>query len=77
MACNFINIRFVWRKKIEKDVHRGVPLEEFSVKAEKRRHRERMTEVEKVKKRREERAVEKARHEEEMVNSGIQKDVYN
>jgi len=42
MACNFINIRFVWRKKIEKDVHRGVPLEEFSVKAEKRRHRERM-----------------------------------
>ncbi|AEE27633.1 Cactin [Arabidopsis thaliana] len=58
---------FVWRKKIEKDVHRGVPLEEFSVKAEKRRHRERMTEVEKVKKRREERAVEKARHEEEMA----------
>lgn len=41
-ALNSINIRFVWRKKIEKDVHRGVPLEEFSVKAEKRRHRERM-----------------------------------
>ncbi|CAN7138780.1 unnamed protein product [Brassica rapa subsp. narinosa] len=58
---------FVWRKKIEKDVHHGVPLEEFSVKAEKRRRGERMTEVEKVKKRREERAVEKARHEEEMA----------
>ncbi|XP_056859725.1 splicing factor Cactin isoform X1 [Raphanus sativus] len=58
---------FVWRKKIEKDVHHGVPLEEFSVKAEKRRRVERMTEVEKVKKRREERAVEKARHEEEMA----------
>ena len=58
---------FVWRKKIEKDVHHGVPLDEFSVKAEKRRRGERMTEVEKVKKRREERAVEKARHEEEMA----------
>uniref|UniRef100_A0A1J3K151 Splicing factor Cactin n=1 Tax=Noccaea caerulescens TaxID=107243 RepID=A0A1J3K151_NOCCA len=58
---------FVWRKKIEKDVHHGVPLEEFSVKAEKRRIKERMTEVEKVKKSREERAVEKARHEEEMA----------
>ncbi|KAG2260397.1 hypothetical protein Bca52824_079691 [Brassica carinata] len=49
------------------DVHHGVPLDEFSVKAEKRRRGERMTEVEKVKKRREERAVEKARHEEEMA----------
>ncbi|CAH8336653.1 unnamed protein product [Eruca vesicaria subsp. sativa] len=58
---------FVWRKKIEKDVHHGVSLDEFSVKAEKRRRGERMTEVEKVKKRREERAVEKARHEEEMA----------
>ena len=57
----------MWRKKIEKDVHHGVPLDEFSVKAEKRRRGERMTEVEKVKKRREERAVEKARHEEEMA----------
>ena len=32
----------MWRKKIEKDVHHGVPLEEFSVKAEKRRRGERM-----------------------------------
>ncbi|CAN8314624.1 unnamed protein product [Cochlearia groenlandica] len=58
---------FVWRKKIEKDVHHGVHLDEFSVKAEKRRRGERMTEVEKVKKRREERAVQKAQHEEEMA----------
>lgn len=34
--------RFVWRKKIERDVSQGVPLEEFSVKAEKKRQRERM-----------------------------------
>ncbi|KAJ0245155.1 Cactin [Hirschfeldia incana] len=54
----------VWLKKIEQDVHHGVPLEEFSVKAEKRKRVERMAEVEKVKKRREERAVKKARHEE-------------
>ncbi|CAN1307998.1 CTN, partial [Linum perenne] len=57
---------FVWRKKIEKDVHQGVSLDEFSVKAEKKRQRERMAEIEKVKKRREERALEKAHHEEEM-----------
>ncbi|KAH9737247.1 Cactin [Citrus sinensis] len=62
-----LNERFVWRKKIERDVSQGVPLEEFSVKAEKKRQRERMAEIEKVKKRREERALEKARHEEEMA----------
>ncbi|RVW48037.1 Cactin [Vitis vinifera] len=39
----------------------------FSVKAEKKRQRERMAEIEKVKKRREERAIEKAQHEEEMA----------
>ncbi|KAF5737506.1 cactin isoform X2 [Tripterygium wilfordii] len=62
-----LNEKFVWRKKIELDVVRGVPLDDFSFKAEKKRQRERMAEVEKVKKRREERALEKARHEEEMA----------
>ncbi|XP_051138237.1 cactin [Andrographis paniculata] len=62
-----LNETFVWRKKIERDVSQGVPLDEFSVKAEKKRQRERMAEIEKVKKRREERAIEKAQHEEEMA----------
>ncbi|CAL0321480.1 unnamed protein product [Lupinus luteus] len=62
-----LNERFVWRKKIERDVFHGVPLDEFSVKAEKKRQRERMAEIEKVKKRREERALEKAQREEEMA----------
>ncbi|KAL0375499.1 UNVERIFIED_CONTAM: Cactin [Sesamum radiatum] len=54
-----LNEKFVWRKKIERDVTQGVPLDEFSIKAEKKRQRERMAEIEKVKKRREERAIEK------------------
>ncbi|CBI30201.3 hypothetical protein VitviT2T_012637 [Vitis vinifera] len=62
-----LNEKFVWRKKIERDVSQGVPLDTFSVKAEKKRQRERMAEIEKVKKRREERAIEKAQHEEEMA----------
>ncbi|XP_027363639.1 cactin-like isoform X4 [Abrus precatorius] len=62
-----LNEKFVWRKKIERDVVQGVPIDTFSVKAEKKRQRERMAEIEKVKKRREERALEKARHEEEMA----------
>uniref|UniRef100_A0A2P2K910 Splicing factor Cactin n=2 Tax=Rhizophora mucronata TaxID=61149 RepID=A0A2P2K910_RHIMU len=62
-----LNEKFVWRKKIERDVVQGIPLETFSVKAERQRQRERMAEIEKVKKRREERALEKAQHEEEMA----------
>ncbi|CAO2824123.1 unnamed protein product [Amaranthus hypochondriacus] len=62
-----LNEKFVWRKKIEKDVTHGVPLDEFTVKAEKKRQKERMAEIEKVKKRREERALEKAQREEEMM----------
>ncbi|KAM7263401.1 hypothetical protein ACFE04_001084 [Oxalis oulophora] len=58
-------MKFVWKKKIERDVSQGVPLETFSNKAEKKRQRERMAEIVKVKKRREERAVEKRREEEE------------
>uniref|UniRef100_A0ACD5X8T6 Uncharacterized protein n=1 Tax=Avena sativa TaxID=4498 RepID=A0ACD5X8T6_AVESA len=57
---------FVWRKKIERAVTEGQPVD-ISVKTEKKRQRERMAEIEKVKKRREERAVEKAQHEEEMA----------
>ncbi|KAL8217814.1 hypothetical protein R6Q57_021187 [Mikania cordata] len=62
-----LNEKFVWRKKIERDVTQGVPLDMFSVKAEKKKQKERMAEIEKVKKRREERAIEKAQHEEEMA----------
>ncbi|KAL4351902.1 hypothetical protein GQ457_06G009500 [Hibiscus cannabinus] len=62
-----LNEKFVWRKKIERDVSQGVPLDAFSVKAEKKRQKERMAEIEKVKNRREVRALEKAQHEEEMA----------
>ncbi|KAL1190733.1 Splicing factor Cactin [Cardamine amara subsp. amara] len=58
---------FVWRKKIEEDVHNGASLDDFSLKAERRRRKEARAEVEKIKKTREERAVEKARHEEDMA----------
>lgn len=98
--------RFVWRKKIEKDLTNGLDPRELSLKAEKKRQKERMVrtdtvffpfvtlvkvcsfnqsdgtmvliifflgvsfqaEIDKVKKRREERAIEKAQHEEEMVS---------
>ena len=59
--------RFVWRKKIEKDLTQGLSPSEMSLKAERRRQKERMAEIEKVKKRREERAIEKAQHEEGMA----------
>ncbi|KAL5709683.1 hypothetical protein ACHQM5_020343 [Ranunculus cassubicifolius] len=62
-----LNEKFVWRKKIERDVSEGLPLDMLSMKAEKKRQRERMAEIEKVKKRREDRAIEKAQHEEEMA----------
>lgn len=62
-----LNEKFVWRKKIERDVAQGAPLDTFSLKAEKKRQRDRMAEIEKAKKRREERAIEKAQHEEEMA----------
>lgn len=53
---------FVWPKKIEKDIHHGASLDEVSFKAE--RLRETMALLEKVKKRREETAKERALHEE-------------
>ncbi|VVB02391.1 unnamed protein product [Arabis nemorensis] len=58
---------FVWQKKVEKDIHQGASLNEYSMKAERKRHRENMAEVEKIKKRKDERAMEKARHEEDMA----------
>ncbi|PWA55871.1 cactin [Artemisia annua] len=57
---------FVWKKKIEQEVTHGVPLDTFSVKAEKMKRKERMIEFEKLRKRREERAIEKRKHDEEM-----------
>ncbi|CAH9056255.1 unnamed protein product [Cuscuta epithymum] len=62
-----LNEKFIWEKKIHRDISRGVPLESFSLKAEKERQKERIAEIEKVKKRREEREVEKAQREEEMA----------
>ncbi|KAI6670803.1 hypothetical protein NL676_005688 [Syzygium grande] len=62
-----LNEKFVWKKKIERDVSLGADLDMFSIKVEKKRQKERMAEIEKVKKRREERALEKAQHEEEMA----------
>eukprot|EP00850_Spirogloea_muscicola_P022229 SM000283S10701 [mRNA] locus=s283:51650:59132:- [translate_table: standard] len=59
--------KFVWRKKIDKDLLTGnMDARELSLKAEKRRQVEREVEIEKVRKRREEREMEKAQHEEEM-----------
>ncbi|KAF3324430.1 cactin [Carex littledalei] len=57
---------FVWRKKIEREVVQGHD-PEISVKAERKRQKERMAEIEKVKKRREERAIERAQREEELA----------
>ncbi|KAK2988769.1 hypothetical protein RJ640_025928 [Escallonia rubra] len=59
---------FVWRKKIKRDVELGLPImERYSVKHEKKSLRESVAELEKLKKRREERAVRKAQREEEMA----------
>ncbi|KAF8017139.1 hypothetical protein BT93_H2361 [Corymbia citriodora subsp. variegata] len=58
---------FVWKKKIERDVARGAGLDTFSIQAEKKRQRERMAEIEKAKKSREEAALKKAWHEEKMA----------
>lgn len=55
--------KFVWRKKIERDIAQVLTF--FSLKTERRRQRARMEEIEKVKKRREQRALEKRQHEEE------------
>ncbi|XP_056688881.1 splicing factor Cactin-like [Spinacia oleracea] len=62
--------RFVWVKKIERDVtEQGVAkmLDQLSVKSELKRRQKLMTEFEKGKKNREKRALEKARREEELL----------
>jgi hypothetical protein len=59
--------RFVWKKKVERDLAQGVSLNNYSNKNERKRQRERMEEIEKLKKRRMERGVEKAQREEDMA----------
>ncbi|KAF7825884.1 cactin [Senna tora] len=51
---------FVWQKKIERDVSRGLPLDAYSLGAERKRHRERIEEIEEAKKSRERKALERA-----------------
>ncbi|CAN0909346.1 CTN [Linum grandiflorum] len=60
-----LNARFIWRKKIEKDIDQGATLADFSAKAEKKRRRAIAAEIQKVKRRREDRALETAQREEE------------
>ena len=60
-----LNERFIWRKKIERDFNQVGDM--FSIKAEKKRHRERMAEFEKIKQTRVKRALEKTQHEEELA----------
>ena len=55
--------RFVWRKKIEKSLMDGVDPKDLGLTAEKRRHEQRLLEIEKVKKQREQREVEKMEKE--------------
>ena len=57
--------RFVWHKKIEKSLVNGVDPKELGLKAEKRRHEERLKEIEKVKMQREQRDRERMEKEEE------------
>ena len=57
--------RFVWHKKIEKSLMSGVDAKELGLKAERRRHEERLKEIEKVKQQREQRERERVEKEEE------------
>ena len=57
--------RFVWHKRIEKSIMKGVDVKELGVKAERERHKERLKEIEKVKLQREARDREKMEKEEE------------
>mmetsp|Transcript_35503 Transcript_35503/g.68061 ORF Transcript_35503/g.68061 Transcript_35503/m.68061 type:complete len:669 (-) Transcript_35503:338-2344(-) len=62
---NNITERFVWHKKLEKQISEGVDPRELGVRAEKRKQEDRLKEIERVKKRREDRETEKAAQEEE------------
>ncbi|KAL3159310.1 hypothetical protein ABBQ32_011264 [Trebouxia sp. C0010 RCD-2024] len=59
--------RFVWGKKLEKQIQSGVGVKDLGAKAEKRRQEDRLEEIEKVKKRRLDREKERA-DQEEMLN---------
>jgi len=61
-----LNERFIWSKKIEKEVEGGASFKDLDVTAEKDRQRARLNEIEKVKKSREEREAERARQQEEL-----------
>jgi hypothetical protein len=58
--------RFVWGKKIERDLEAGASIKEYSASAHSRRDQERMNEIEKVKRKREEREAERAAIAEEL-----------
>lgn len=58
--------RFVWKKKIEKQLDEGVPLSELGAKAEKVRQEQRIKDIEKARRLREEREEEQARQQEEL-----------
>ena len=55
----------MWHKKIEKSLMSGVDAKELGLKAERRRHEERLKEIEKVKQQREQRERERVEKEEE------------
>ncbi|XP_057445464.1 splicing factor Cactin-like isoform X1 [Lotus japonicus] len=59
-----LNDKFLWLKKVERDLSLGVA---FSIKGEKERQRVRKMEIEKQKKRKQHKAMEKAQHEEQMA----------
>ena len=61
-----ISERFVWGKKIEKDVQEGKSIKDYSAAAHSRRDRARQEEIEKVRRRREEREAERAAIAEEL-----------
>lgn len=58
--------RFVWGRKIEKQIAEGMDVHDMTAKAEQRRQAERLEEIEKVKKRREQREAERAAMAEEL-----------
>lgn len=62
---NKLSQRFVWGKKIEEKILQGATPEEMNEQAERKRHEERMREVEKVKREREERERTRTQMEEE------------
>ncbi|CAK0785772.1 hypothetical protein CVIRNUC_008983 [Coccomyxa viridis] len=59
--------RFVWGKRIEKQIQDGKGIDDLGPEAERRRREQRLVEIEKVRKRREEYAAMKVQMEEEKV----------